>query len=88
MHCNRKAAVFQQSKCQDSVGGVSSMESSDLQLKYGKPEGTFEESRNSDGTFCGMNLQIFRGIGTQARTGRWKKPEDDTVKRVDMETRR
>lgn len=44
MHCNRKGAVFQQSKCQDSVGRVSSMESSDLQLKYGKPEGTFENA--------------------------------------------
>lgn len=44
MHCNRKEAVFQQSKCQDSVGGVSSMESSDLQFKYGKPEGTFEKA--------------------------------------------
>ncbi len=52
MHCNRKEAVFQQSKSQDSVGGVSLMESSDLQLKYGKPEGTFEKAVNSDETFC------------------------------------
>lgn len=38
-----KGTVFQQSKCQDSVGGVSSMEASDLELKYGKPESTFEK---------------------------------------------